>query len=129
MPRDAQLMGFVKLRQIYSRSGHNYVAMTVPIGVARFLGWKPGTFLSFHITKDGGLKLMPQTTLVPVFDDIHPGTIAGGDDVRGPRPGSVAARELEVSDHLEEMIERSKGRREEPEPRRRSGLKKRKPHR
>lgn len=92
MPRTRNAVGVLVLKQVYSRAGHNYFAITIPTGIIDALHWEPGMLLQYYPTKDGGMKLINVHEAMKVLDAIEfrPEAVTAPKEVRGPRPGSFA---------------------------------------
>lgn len=107
MARESLCIGHLKLRQQYNRQGYNYFVIGVPASIVQFLGWEPGRYLTYYPTKDKGLKLrMEDGGQMTTGEDLDPRAIKQGEPVRGVRPGSMAARALEVESELEGFMKR-----------------------
>jgi hypothetical protein len=105
MPRISQVVGQLKIRQVYSRRGENYCAISMPPAIMRLLGWGPGDMLQYFPTTDGGMKIIPLNQVmnnIAEYDEeaarIKPR------ELRGPRPDSLAERELEIERQTEGLI-------------------------
>jgi hypothetical protein len=108
MAREGSRTGTVKIRQVYSKEGRNYCALTIPIVIMDLMGWAPGDVLAFYPTDSGGVKglgLVRQadwmTSLMPDFDRE---AVANVTRKRGPRPGSIAAQEIAVDDRMQAVL-------------------------
>lgn len=103
MGYQADVVGMVRIRQIYSRKGRNYVAITIPTGIMDLWGWEPGDRLWYYPTKNKGLmmvKVQHSMELMPQFDES---AMPDAKPVRGPRPGSLEARALEIEQEVDAM--------------------------
>lgn len=110
MPAAQGASGVVKIRQVYSRAGYNYYAVTLSRGLIEALGWTGGMYLMFYPTKDGGVKFLPRDRVSDVFEDVDTEAIkASGQAVpeRGPRPGSVAFAEMRGHQRIDEMLKKA----------------------
>jgi hypothetical protein len=105
--RESYATGTLKIRQVYIRTGHSICALTIPAAVLKHLGWKPNTLMTYYPTVAGELVIVPHgQVLAHVSPDYDRRGEPEADEIRGPRPGSIAARELEVDDHMQELHER-----------------------
>lgn len=105
MPRTRNSVGVLVLKQVYSRMGHNYCAITIPTGILDVLGWEPGILLTYYPTKDRAMKLIAVTDSNgdPEFD---PNRIATSKPFRAPRPGSFAESQAVVDTKVAGMFQR-----------------------
>lgn len=103
MPKAGKRQGFLRLRQVYSRAGHNYCAISMPAGLMDYLGWQPGTMLFYYPTKDGGMMLMPEEAAMKGFPNYDVESESAPDKLRRARPGSIAEREEIVDQELRNM--------------------------
>lgn len=108
MPRTRNAVGVLVLKQIYSRLGHNYMGITIPTGIVDALGWEPGMLLQYYPTKDFGMKLIAVAEAIK-DKEFEPRLTAETKPVRGPRPGSLAERQVEVDTKVSKMLDRLSG--------------------
>lgn len=101
MSRASNAIGALKLRQVYSREGKPYFAVTVPRAVMELLGWQPGEMLTFWPASDGTLRYGKLGT---VMTDVNERAHAY-ESFKGAREGSIEARRAEVEDTLEKLID------------------------
>lgn len=101
----------VKVRQIYARYGKSYCAVGIPTGVMAALGWQPGMLVLAYPTKDGCLKMKPVVGYLSEADADYDSTSAPApEELKGPKPGSPYAKEVELEAEYEAMIAKLGGR-------------------
>ena len=106
MGYEADVVGMIRIRQVYSRNGRNYVAITVPTGIMDLFGWQPGDRLWYYPTTNKGLmmvKVQHSMELMPAFDPL---AMPKAKAVRGPRPGSRLEQGLLAEQALSEATDR-----------------------
>lgn len=99
--RDSLPWGQVRIRQVYSRRGKSYCAITLPIAAMKLLKWMPGQILTYYPTKRGGLGFVLATDLLMGLGDFDPSVgerEARGEEWKGPRENSYQERSVEVDD-------------------------------
>lgn len=90
MARSKSSVGTILLRQVYSRLGRNYYAITVPAGIVEVLGWKPGILLHYYPTKDNAVKFISVADLTARDREFDVAKTPQPKEERGPRTGSFA---------------------------------------
>lgn len=108
--RDSTPWGQVRIRQVYSRRGKSYCAITLPIATMKLLKWEPGQLLSYYPTTKGGLGFILATDLLNQLDDFdEAGSVreSKGEPWKEPREGSMddslLRRSVDVDGRLWEM--------------------------
>lgn len=108
--REGLMAGVVKIRAYNTRSGHPLAVITVPTEVMREFGWQPGMYLQFYPTTGRELVLVRQDqALLHLSPDYDLSLTKMGKPMPGPRPNSVAEREVEMDEHYERLQQKLAG--------------------
>lgn len=101
MSRESKAIGAVMLRQVWSKAGRNYFAVTMSNAAVELLGWRPGEMLNMWPASDGTMRY---NRLGEPMTDVHE-KAHNFQTVRGTRPGSIEERELEVEQTMTKLAE------------------------
>lgn len=105
MARTRSSVGTILLRQVYSRLGRNYYAITVPAGIIEVLGWEPGILLHYYPTKDNAMKIISVAELTARDKEFDVAKTPQPKQERGPREGSFAEIQAHTDAKLTAMEE------------------------
>lgn len=103
--------GFVKIRQLFARSGEPYCVVSIPAATRRYLGWKPGEYVRVYPTTDGALKLCKDS----LPDDADMRAIPPGEDMKQPAAYRYTPGQAKIA-KLEQLIADNEARRSKAGP-------------
>lgn len=108
MARESTAAGRVKIMQRWNQRGKPLLWIVLPERAVEHMRWLPGMFLTYYPTINRELVLVREDQVLmhvsPDYDlDAMKESVR---EQKGPRPGSVAAREVEVTEYLESLERR-----------------------